>query len=139
MAINYTDEAIGIIQAVRSLGVPVVISFTVEKNGRLPGGETLAEAILTVDRITENYVQHFMVNCADLTPLIPVLQYAGEWKNRIRGIRVTTPTPRQPERNEEIMLNEGEKHIADGLGEIQKRWSRFQVIGGCYGAPTRTI
>src|SRR5262249_22114001 len=42
-------EAIGIVRAASSAGVPAAISFTTEKQRRLPGGETLAEAITRVD------------------------------------------------------------------------------------------
>ena len=42
---NYADEAIGIARAAKAAGMPVVISFTVETDGRLPTGQTLKEAI----------------------------------------------------------------------------------------------
>ena len=42
-------EAIGIVRAAGAAGVPAAISFTTETDGRLPGGESLAEAITRVD------------------------------------------------------------------------------------------
>ena len=45
MTITYPDEAIGIVQAARDVGLPVAVSFTVETNGRLPNGSSLADAI----------------------------------------------------------------------------------------------
>ena len=50
-ALTLTDvgEALGIVAAAKDVGIPVAISFTVETDGRLPGGTTLAEAIGTVD------------------------------------------------------------------------------------------
>ena len=50
------NEAIGIARAARSLRIPAAISFTVETNGRLVKGETLREAIETVDRETDGSV-----------------------------------------------------------------------------------
>ena len=42
--ISYAEEAIGLARAARSAGMPVVISFTVETDGKLPSGQTLKEA-----------------------------------------------------------------------------------------------
>jgi homocysteine S-methyltransferase len=44
-----TDEAIGLTRAAVKANIPVVLSFTVETDGRLPTGQTLKEAIETVD------------------------------------------------------------------------------------------
>jgi len=49
---NTINEAVGIARAAKAQGIPVVISFTVETDGRLVNGETLREAIETVDRET---------------------------------------------------------------------------------------
>ena len=40
-----TDEAIGVTRAAVKAKMPVVISFTVETDGRLPTGQTFKEAI----------------------------------------------------------------------------------------------
>ena len=37
---NYANEAIGIARAAKAAGMPVVISFTVETDGRLPTGQS---------------------------------------------------------------------------------------------------
>ena len=49
LTMTYTDEAVGIVQAARGAALPVVISFTVETDGRLPSGQPLREAIEEVD------------------------------------------------------------------------------------------
>lgn len=45
ITMNYTDEALGIVNAAKSFGMPVVISFTLETDGKLANGETLQHAI----------------------------------------------------------------------------------------------
>lgn len=87
VTITYSDEAIGIVNAARSFGIPVVISFTVETNGRLPSGESLQEAILKTDNDTDCYAEHYMVNCAHPHHFISEMQHDGYWKSRIGGIR----------------------------------------------------
>ena len=41
----YPEEAIGIANSTRKVGLPCVIGFTVETDGRLPNGESLEVAI----------------------------------------------------------------------------------------------
>lgn len=54
ITMNYVEEAIGITQAAQMVGMPVVISFTVETDGRLPTGQSLKDAIEQVDTVTGN-------------------------------------------------------------------------------------
>ena len=49
LTITHAGEAAGIALAAREAGLPVVISFTVETDGRLPSGQPLGEAIGEVD------------------------------------------------------------------------------------------
>lgn len=51
---NYVEEAIGITRAAQAVGIPVVISFTVETDGHLPNGQPLQDAITQVDAATGN-------------------------------------------------------------------------------------
>jgi homocysteine S-methyltransferase len=53
--INYVEEAIGIAAAAREQALPVVISFTLETDGRLPAGATLEAAIAQTDVATAGY------------------------------------------------------------------------------------
>ena len=46
------NEAVGLTRAGVAAGIPVAISFTVETDGTLPSGETLRQAIETVDERT---------------------------------------------------------------------------------------
>ena len=45
ITMNYVEEAIGIVNAAREFEMPVVISFTVETDGKLPTGDSLKESI----------------------------------------------------------------------------------------------
>ena len=49
---TYPDEAIGVTQAARDVGLPAAISFTLETDGRLPNGQALGDAIEDVDEAT---------------------------------------------------------------------------------------
>jgi S-methylmethionine-dependent homocysteine/selenocysteine methylase len=64
ITMTYTEEAVGIARAAAATGVPVVLSFTVETDGRLPSGQPLREAVEQADAETAGSVSYFMVNCA---------------------------------------------------------------------------
>jgi len=55
---------IGIALAARSLSIPVVLSFSVEIDGRLPTGQSLQEAIEATDAATDRHPAYYMINCA---------------------------------------------------------------------------
>ena len=67
MTMNYVDEAIGITNAAKSVGMPIVISFTVETDGRLPSGQSLKDAIENLDAATNHAPAYYMINCAHPT------------------------------------------------------------------------
>src|SRR5690606_27308338 len=64
LTMTHSGEAIGIARAAAAAGMPVVIAFTTETDGRLPSGETLAEAIEAVDAQSPVPPLHYMINCA---------------------------------------------------------------------------
>src|SRR5262245_48588715 len=64
MTLTYAEEAIGIVRAATAVGLPAVISFTVETDGRLPTGASIEEAIDAVDAATDGAARSFMLNCA---------------------------------------------------------------------------
>ncbi|MBN9022464.1 MAG: homocysteine S-methyltransferase family protein, partial [Rhizobiales bacterium] len=61
------SEALGIVLAARRSDLPVVISFTLETDGRLPNGATLQEAIEIIDAATSEGPAYYMINCAHPT------------------------------------------------------------------------
>ena len=63
LTMTYADEAIGVAQAARDVGLPAAISFTLETDGRLPTGPALGEAIEAVDEATGGAPAYYMVNC----------------------------------------------------------------------------
>lgn len=134
MTINYSDEAIGIVQAAKAAYTPVAISFTVETNGFLPSGESLKEAIEKVDKATVGYAEHFMINCAHPRHFSQELEGDGHWKYRIRGIRANASTKSHAELDEAESLDTGDKGLlASGYADLKKLLPEFRIIGGCCG------
>ncbi|THU37058.1 homocysteine S-methyltransferase [Niastella caeni] len=134
VTITYCDEAIGIIKAVQPFHLPVVISFTVETDGKLPSGDSLQEAIERTDSETEYYAEHYMINCAHPQHFLPQLNKDGNWKDRIRGIRANASLKSHAELDESDTLDAGDKCLlAEGYMQLFNLLPSLKVIGGCCG------
>ncbi len=139
LTITYVEEALGIVRAAAAAGMPVVISFTVETDGRLPSGQPLAEAIEQVDRETDGVAAYFMVNCAHPSHFLPTLDGPGPW-HRILGIRANASTKSHAELDESEVLDDGDPaELARGYLTIRERLPHLTVLGGCCGTDHRHI
>jgi homocysteine S-methyltransferase len=140
LTLTYAEEAIGIARAAERHGAPVVISFTVETDGRLPSGRALGEAIDQVDRETSGAAAYFMVNCAHPTHFAGVLEPGTPWLERIAGLRANASTKSHEELDASDELDSGDP---DDLGEryrsLQEVLPRLTVVGGCCGTDERHV
>ena len=133
-------EAIGIAQAAEEIGAPVVISFTVETDGRLPDGTSLAHAIGETDRQTGDYPSYYMINCAHPTHFMSELAEQGSWIGRIGGIRANASRCSHAELDAMIELDAGDPlELATLYGELQRQLSELRVLGGCCGIDLRHV
>jgi S-methylmethionine-dependent homocysteine/selenocysteine methylase len=140
LTMNYVEEAIGVSRAARLAGMPVVISFTVETDGRLPSGHTLKQAIDTVDEATDNTPAYYMINCAHPTHFMDVLDTDGPWSQRIHGIRANASSKSHNELDEAEELDDGNPtELASQCRELRIRLSNLNVFGGCCGTDHRHV
>ena len=140
LTINYSDEAIGIVRAAVAVDMPVVISFTVEVDGRLASGETLREAIETVDAATHRAAAYFGVNCAHPTHLPADLLTGAPWSRRVRSYRANASRQSHAELDEAEELDAGDPlELAQQVREVRDRMPQLAVIGGCCGSDSRHI
>jgi S-methylmethionine-dependent homocysteine/selenocysteine methylase len=135
-AITMTNspEAIGIARAARAAAIPVAISFTVETDGRLPSGETLAEAVGAVDAASAGYPAYFMINCAHPSHFSTVLEIGADWTARIRGVRANASRCSHAELDVMTELDRGEPEaLAADYSDLRTRFPGITVLGGCCG------
>lgn len=92
VTITSVAEAVGIVYAARASDLPVVISFTLETDGRLPSGQTLGSAIRETDAATQAYPAYYMINCAHPAHFEAVPVEQGSWLSRLRGLRANAST-----------------------------------------------
>jgi len=140
LTLTYAAEAVGVARAARDTGIPSVISFTVETDGRLPSGQSLREAIEEVDDRTQESVAYFMINCAHPTHFAQVFDEDGGWRNRIRGLRANASEKSHAELDEAEELDAGDPAaLAGHYRELQKRLPSLNVVGGCCGTSHRHV
>jgi S-methylmethionine-dependent homocysteine/selenocysteine methylase len=140
LTMTYAEEAIGIVRAARAAGIPGVVSFTVETDGRLPSGQPLAEAIEQVDEETEGAAAYFIVNCAHPTHFEHALEPGSPPLARIRGLRANASTMSHGELDEAGELDEGDPiDLARRYGELRRQLPNLNVVGGCCGTDHRHI
>lgn len=134
-----SDEAIGVVQAARSADLPIVISFTVENDGRLPTGQPLDEAINAVDDATNAAAAYFMVNCAHPDHFFDVLD-DSDWARRIRGLRCNASRLTHAELDECEVLDDGDpEELANQYKSIAASMPWLNVFGGCCGSDLRHV
>ena len=139
ITMTYAEEAIGITGAAVAAGLPVAISFTVETDGRLPSGQSLAEAIAQVDRETDAGPAYYMINCAHPTHFEAVL---GDQlvRTRVRGIRANASALSHAELDEATELDEGDPaDLASRYGALTAQLPNLTVLGGCCGTDQRHV
>ncbi len=134
LTLSYPEEAIGIALAARDAAVPVVLSFTVETDGRLPNGSSLREAIETVDRATDSYPSFYMVNCAHPTHLPEELLSGETWTRRVGGLRSNASRMSHAELDAAEELDAGDPvDLGARYATLRKRMPWLRVLGGCCG------
>lgn len=139
ITMTYADEAIGIARAARTAGLPVAISFTVETDGRLPSGDSLADAITAVDAATDAYPAYYMINCAHPEHFADALA-APICRDRIRGLRVNASRKSHDELDNATTLDAGNPDELGGqCRDLRDLLPNLTVLGGCCGTDARHI
>lgn len=132
--INYVEEAIGITRAAQDHQIQVVISFTVETDGRLPSGQPLGEAIDQVDMETQYGPAYYMINCAHPSHFRHVLLEDQAWLKRIRGVRANASKLSHAELDEAEELDRGNlDEFAEDHAELVEILPNLNIFGGCCG------
>ncbi|MEO3414204.1 homocysteine S-methyltransferase family protein [Roseovarius sp. CAU 1744] len=139
VTMNYVEEAIGIARAARAAGVPVVISFTVETDGRLPTGQSVAEAIAEVDSATDSAPIYYMINCAHPDHFSAILDGA-DWTRRLGGLRANASRMSHEELDNAEELDDGDPQEFGQLhAALMQGLTGIKVLGGCCGTDHRHV
>jgi homocysteine S-methyltransferase len=139
MTFTQSDEAIGVVRAATKVGLPAVVSFTVETDGKLPTGQPLGEAIRSVDEATDAAAAYFMVNCAHPDHFFHVLD-DSDWAHRIHGVRCNASRLSHAELDECEVLDAGDPvELGEQYRTLFARMPWLNVFGGCCGSDLRHV
>ncbi len=133
-------EAIGIVSAARSVGIPAAVSFTVETDGRLPSGQALGDAIVEVDEATDGYASYHLINCAHPVHFDSTLQTSSAWVRRLRGFRSNGSRLSHAELDEAEQLDsEDPDQLASEIVALREHNPQLTILGGCCGTDHRHV
>ncbi len=134
VTMTHCAEAIGIVRAATEAGVPVVVSFTVETDGRLPSGMALGQAISVVDRATGGAAASFMINCAHPSHFESALVAGEAWIDRIGAVRANASKMSHEELDNAPELDRGDiAELALDYRRLRRLLPNLRMVGGCCG------
>lgn len=140
ITMNTVNEAVGIARAAKAAGMPCVVSFTVETDGRLADGTTLRAAIEATEEATGASPAYYMVNCAHPNHFEQALARDEDWVKRIHGVRANASAKSHAELDESTTLDIGD------IGDLGRRYHgltrafpSMRILGGCCGTAHRHI
>lgn len=143
LTMTHVDETVAIASLASELGLPCIVSPTVETDGTTPDGTALGQFIDEVDQATGGSPLYYMVNCAHPSHLEPTLQRARErgepWLSRLRGLRANASSKSHAELDESTELDRGSPtDLATQIAHLASELD-FMVVGGCCGTDAEHI
>jgi S-methylmethionine-dependent homocysteine/selenocysteine methylase len=137
MTITGAAEGMGVVRAARDARLPVAVSFTVETDGRLPDGSTLAATLARLEN--DAPADWYGVNCAHPTHVLPALD-GGPWQERLVFFRPNASTMSHAELDEMEVLDAGDLDLlSSSAATLRAQVPTVGVVGGCCGTDSRHV
>jgi homocysteine S-methyltransferase len=139
-----TDEALGMAQAMAACRIPYVVSFVLQRDGRLLDGIPLHQAVARIDEAARPRPLFYMANCVHPhvfeAALTSEVSRAGRIHERVIGLQANTSTRSPEELDGLAVLDAGEAPamLADAMLRLYRRF-RTKILGGCCGTDHRHI
>lgn len=135
------SEAVGLARAIDDTGLPYIISFTIQQDGKLIDGTTITDAIRYIDSITTNKPVCYMTNCVHPSIVCKALMQPFNRnetvRERFRGIQANTSPLSYVELDgaEDLHCSEPED-FAEEMIKL-KSVADIKIWGGCCGTDCR--
>lgn len=134
-------EAVGMAQAMADMGLPYIISFTIQPNGRLIDGTSISDAIEAIDAAAPHPAVCFMANCIHpnrvRSALLQPFNRTAAVRRRFRGIQGNTSPLSYAELDgaEDLKCAEPEDFGRDMAALLEV--ADIKIFGGCCGTDHR--
>ncbi len=139
LTLTYPAEAVGFVRAATEAGLPALVSFTVETDGRLPNGTALRDAVELVETETGAAPVGYLVNCAHPTHLDGALS-SGPWLDRVVGLRANASTMSHAELDAAEELDAGDPaDLGRRYRDLLEVLPAVALVGGCCGTDLRHV
>ncbi len=137
---THVGEAVGVVRAAGEAGVPVVVAFTVETDGRLPSGQPLDEAITELDAATSGAALYLGINCTHPDHFDGALDANPAATARVALLRANASRASHAELDEAEELDDGDpEELANLYAQLLARHPHLEVLGGCCGTDARHV
>ena len=132
------SEALGMARAMTATGVPSIISFCINRQGRVLDGCPLAEAIIQIDGQTGGAVAGYMVNCSHPTFLRPD-EMGTDALRRLIGFDANASSLDHQDLEGSTATRQDSRE--DWVREMLKlnRDHGLKILGGCCGTDDRYL
>ena len=136
-------EAAGMARAMAETGLPYLISFTIQEDGRLIDGAAISDAITYIDRVTETPPLGYLTNCVHPSILRQALaqpcNQTEPVRRRFLGIQANAAANSYRELERGIGLKpSGPKGLAAELAVLREEYG-LKLFGGCCGTDDRYL
>lgn len=135
------SEAAGMARALESTGLPYIISFTIQEDGRLIDGTTITDAIQYIDKVTNIAPVCYMTNCVHPRIVFKALSQPFNQNHiindRFWGIQANTSPLSYAQLDDSVDLKSSEpEEFAQEMIKL-RRINTFKIWGGCCGTDNR--
>lgn len=135
------SEAAGMAQAMSDTGLPYMISFTIQEDGRLIDGTTIADAIARIDDAVQRPPACYMTNCVHPSIVCRALEQpfnrCEQVKTRFLGVQAnTSPLPYKALDGAADLHCAQPKALARSMMRL-RRVMDLRIFGGCCGTDGR--
>ena len=137
------SEALGLAQAMAASGIPYIISFMIRKDGCLPDGTSIADAIRIIDAKVSPQPVCYVSNCVHPSNLRLALENEvnrdSTQLKRFVGIQANASSLSPEELNNcGILQQENFDEMVDQMNYLHEKF-HFKILGGCCGTNDQFI
>lgn len=126
------EEAAGLARAMEATGLPYIVSFVIDRTGRVLDGTPLSEAATTIDAAVERRPLGYMVNCAHPSFLCAAAQPSALF-DRLIGYQANASSLDHADLDGADSVDAGNiPKWGDQMLELHRRYG-VRILGGCCG------
>jgi len=131
-------EAIGIARAIDRTNIPSIISFVINKEGKILDGNSLERSFRTIDSICDRPPVGYMINCS-YPSFLKAHQQPGPVLSRLIGYQANASSYDHSELDgaEELKADDISEW-SDLMIELNRRYG-IKILGGCCGTSYRHL